>query len=178
LEWLGIMPDESPWNRPLFRQSERHKAGLYQKYIDKLLASGSAYWAFDTPDKLDQLRAAGMSYNTLTRDNMSNTLTLSSERVAELIANGTPKVLRFKVPAGETVTITDEIRGVVRVETNTLDDKVLVKSDGMPTYHLANIADDIEMGVTHVIRGEEWLPSAPFHALVWVIKKLVFYPTL
>lgn len=170
LKWLGIDADESPWNPGpigIYRQSERNKAGLYNKYVEGLLASGDAYWCFDTTDKLDTLRASGMSYNSLTRDNMSNSLTLSKERVQELLESGIPKILRFKVPAGQTVTIQDEIRGVVRVDTNTLDDKVLLKSDGMPTYHLANIADDIEFGVTHVIRGEEWLPSAPFHALVW-----------
>lgn len=175
LEWCGVTPDEGPRNGGDFgpyRQSERKE--MYRAYADQLVEAGHAYFAFDTPEELtdmrERLKKAGSSspqYNAITRESMRNSLTLSAEEVKKLIADGTPYVIRFKMPRNEEVRVHDLIRGWVVVNTHQLDDKVLFKSDGMPTYHLANIVDDHTMEITHVIRGEEWLPSAPLHVLLY-----------
>lgn len=175
LEWLGIVAEESPWvdgpNGP-YRQSERKP--MYRQYADYLLEQGHAYLAFDTPEELDAMRerltaarVVSPQYNSITRTQMKNSLTLPEDEVKERLASGEPYVIRVKIPRKEEVRLNDLIRGWVLVHSNTLDDKVLMKSDGMPTYHLANIVDDHLMGITHVIRGEEWLPSAPLHVLLY-----------
>ena len=175
LEWLGISPDESPWNPGdciLYRQSERKPS--YMQYAVHLVEAGHAYYAFDTSGELEAMRerltAARVvqpQYNSITRTQMKNSLTLSEEEVKERLASGEPYVIRVKIPRKEEVRLKDMIRGWVMVHSSTLDDKVLMKSDGMPTYHLANIVDDHLMNITHVIRGEEWLPSAPLHVLLY-----------
>lgn len=175
LAWLGISPDESPWNPGdcgPYRQSERKPS--YMQYALDLVEAGHAYYAFDTSEELDAMRerltAARVvqpQYNSITRTQMKNSLTLSEEEVKERLASGDPYVIRVKIPRKEEVRLNDMIRGWVMVHTSTLDDKVLMKSDGMPTYHLANIVDDHLMNITHVIRGEEWLPSAPLHVLLY-----------
>ncbi len=175
LAWCGIIPDESPahgGNYGPYRQSERKER--YRQYADQLIEAGKAYYAFDTPDELvimrDRLtkaKVASPQYNSLVRDTMRNSLTLPAMQVQELLSAGEPYVIRFKMNRNEEVRVKDEIRGIVVVNTNQLDDKVLFKSDGMPTYHLANIVDDHLMEITHVIRGEEWLPSAPLHVLLY-----------
>jgi len=176
LEWCGISPDEGiggedRGNGP-YRQSERKP--MYREYVDLLLANDKAYIAFDTSEELDQMRAmakeagaANWQYNYITRDNMKNSLTLPKEEVEAKIEAGEPYVVRMKLPRDHEVRFEDTIRGWVSVNTNNMDDKVLFKSDGMPTYHLANIVDDHLMGITHVIRGEEWLPSAPLHVMLY-----------
>lgn len=174
-DWAGITPDESPWNPGKFgpyRQSERKP--MYRQYADQMINNGTAYYAFDSTEQLTQVReqakAAKMpnwQYNHITRTSMQNSLTLSEDVVNEKIANGEPFVIRIKIPRNEEVRFFDEIRGWVSVNSSNLDDKVLFKSDGMPTYHLANIVDDHLMEITHVIRGEEWLPSAPLHVLLY-----------
>lgn len=175
LEWCGITPDEGPdygGDKGPYRQSERKE--MYREYADRLVESGRAYFAFDTPEELtemrDRLKKAGSSspqYNAITRESMRNSLTLSKDDTEALIADGVPYVIRFKMPRNEEVRVHDVVRGWVVVNTHQLDDKVLFKSDGMPTYHLANIVDDHTMEITHVIRGEEWLPSAPLHVLLY-----------
>jgi glutamyl-tRNA synthetase len=174
LEWLGISPDETIGKNEKFgpyRQSERKP--LYKQYADQLIHSGWAYYAFDTPESLDTLRktteAAGNTfiYNHTVRETLDNSLTNSPEKVTERIAAGEDYVIRFKTQINETLHLTDIIRGDIKFETNLLDDKVLFKSDGMPTYHLANIVDDHLMETSHVIRGEEWLPSMPLHVLLY-----------
>ena len=175
IEWAGITLDESPWNGGEFgpyRQSERKDS--YKDYAQQLLDSDKAYYAFDTPEELDEMRerlkaskVANPQYNAITRMQMKNSLTLSKEEVEQRIANGEKYVIRIKIPAKEEVRLNDIVRGWVMVHSSTLDDKVLMKSDGMPTYHLANVVDDHLMKITHVIRGEEWLPSAPLHILLY-----------
>ncbi|MEQ8474299.1 MAG: glutamate--tRNA ligase [Marinoscillum sp.] len=175
LEWCGIQPDESPWNggdHAPYRQSERKE--IYQRYAQQLLDEGNAYYAFDTPEELDEMRerlkeagVANPQYNSAARMTMSNSLTLSAAEVKTKMAAGEPYVIRFKIDPKEEVRLNDMIRGWVHVYGSTLDDKVLMKSDGLPTYHLANIVDDHLMKITHVIRGEEWLPSAPLHVLLY-----------
>ncbi|MCI9846095.1 glutamate--tRNA ligase [Flavobacterium pectinovorum] len=174
LEWLGISPEETVEKNEKFgpyRQSDR--AALYQKYADQLINSGWAYYAFDTPEALDALRkeqeAEGKTfiYNHTIREKLDTSLVISAEEVAKRIANGEHYVIRFKTPVDETLHLKDIIRGDVKFETSLLDDKVLFKSDGMPTYHLANIVDDHLMETSHVIRGEEWLPSMPLHVLLY-----------
>jgi glutamyl-tRNA synthetase len=174
LEWCGIKIDEgireggpcSP-----YRQSERKE--IYKKYADQLVESGDAYMAFDSPAELDQLRseyeAKGetFTYNTQTRTSLKNSLTMEGDEVKLLIEKGEHFVIRFKMPEDVDVTENDIIRGKVTFNTDRLDDKVLFKSDGMPTYHLANVVDDHLMAITHVIRGEEWLPSMPLHVLLY-----------
>src|SRR5690554_3657719 len=175
LEWLGIIPDESPWvegpHGP-YRQSERKP--MYKQYALDLIEKGHAYYAFDTPEELDAMRerltaarVVSPQYNSITRTQMKNSLTLPEDEVKARLASGEPYVIRIKIPRKEEVRLNDMIRGWVLVHSNSLDDKVLMKSDGMPTYHLANIVDDHLMGITHVIRGEEWLPSAPLHVLLY-----------
>ncbi len=175
LEWCGLVPDESPWvggpDGP-YRQSDRKD--LYRKYADELIANDKAYYAFDTPEELEAMRArlqaagvAAPAYNAVTREHMKNSLTLSADEVKERLARGDQFVVRLKVPRHAEVRFEDIIRGWVVVHSANIDDKVLFKSDGMPTYHLANIVDDHLMRITHVIRGEEWLPSAPLHVLIY-----------
>ncbi len=174
LEWLGIAPDETVGKNEKFgpyRQSERKT--MYQQYADQLINSGWAYYAFDTGESLDAMRkeaeAAGKTfiYNHSVREQLDNSLTVSREKAAERIANGEHYVIRFKTPVNEILELKDIIRGDIKFDTNILDDKVLFKSDGMPTYHLANIVDDHLMETSHVIRGEEWLPSLPLHHLLY-----------
>ncbi|MCC9042123.1 glutamate--tRNA ligase [Myroides sp. M-43] len=174
LEWLGISPDETIGKNEKFgpyRQSERKE--LYKQYADQLIENGWAYYAFDTAEELDELRkvaeAEGKTfiYNHTNREQLSTSIKLSKDEVATKIANGDAYVIRFKTPVGETLHLKDIIRGDIKFETSLLDDKVLYKSDGMPTYHLANIVDDHLMETSHVIRGEEWLPSMPLHELLY-----------
>ncbi len=175
LEWLNISPDESPWNQGdsgPYRQSERKP--MYMAYAMDLIDKGHAYYAFDTPEELDAMRerltaarVVSPQYNSITRTQMKNSLTLPEDEVKARLESGDPYVIRIKIPRKEEVRLNDMIRGWVMVHSNTLDDKVLMKSDGMPTYHLANIVDDHLMKITHVIRGEEWLPSAPLHVLLY-----------
>ncbi|WP_291275778.1 glutamate--tRNA ligase [Flavobacterium sp.] len=174
LEWLGIAPDETIGKNEKYgpyRQSERK--AIYKQYVDELITKGWAYYAFDTPEKLDELRKQAESegktfiYNHTIREQLDNSLTVSREKVEERIANGEHFVVRFKTPINEILELKDIIRGEIKFDTNLLDDKVLFKSDGMPTYHLANIVDDHLMETSHVIRGEEWLPSLPLHYLLY-----------
>ncbi|UII22780.1 glutamate--tRNA ligase [Fulvivirga ligni] len=175
LEWIGIIADESPYaggEYGPYRQSERKD--MYAEYAQKLIDEGNAYYAFDTPEELDAMRerlkaarVATPQYNAITRMQMKNSLTLSEDEVKEKIASGEPYVIRLKVPHKEEIRLNDMVRGWVMVHSSAIDDKVLMKSDGMPTYHLANVVDDHLMKITHVIRGEEWLPSAPLHVLLY-----------
>ncbi len=174
LEWLGIAPDETVGKNEKFgpyRQSERK--AMYQQYADQLINSGWAYYAFDTAESLDAMRKEAEAngntfiYNHSVREQLDNSLTVSREKVEERIANGEHYVIRFKTPVNEILELKDIIRGDIKFDTNLLDDKVLFKSDGMPTYHLANIVDDHLMETSHVIRGEEWLPSMPLHVLLY-----------
>lgn len=175
LEWIGLTTDEDPWkggdNGP-YRQSERKH--LYRPYAQQLLDSGHAYYAFDTSEELDEMRerlkrakVPNPQYNSTVRMTMKNSLTLSADEVKQRLADNEPYTIRIKMPRNEEVRFHDMIRGWVQVQSSNLDDKVIFKSDGMPTYHLANIVDDHLMGITHVIRGEEWLPSAPLHILLY-----------
>lgn len=174
LEWLGIAPDETVGKNEKYgpyRQSERTL--IYQKYAEQLIDSGWAYYAFDTPESLDRHRkdheAQGKTfiYNWHNREKLDTSLVMTTEAVEHRITSGEDYVIRFKTPVNETLEIVDIIRGNVKFETNLLDDKVLFKSDGLPTYHLANIVDDHLMETSHVIRGEEWLPSLPLHVLLY-----------
>lgn len=174
LEWCGIIPDESPRHGGSYgpyRQSERRD--IYDRYTKQILETDYAYLAFDTPEELDALRAdyesrgEVFSYNNFTRNQLRNSLSLSDEEVNKLLEEKVPYVVRFKMPFDRLVNLEDIIRGKFSINTNTLDDKVLVKQDGMPTYHFANVIDDFEMKISHVIRGEEWLPSLPLHVLLY-----------
>jgi glutamyl-tRNA synthetase len=175
LAWCGLNPDESPVvGGPFapYRQSER-KAN-YRAYAEQLVNQGHAYYAFDTPADLEAMREKFKSaenpspqYDRRTRGQMRNSLTLSTEEVRSLLDAGTPHVIRIRMPEGEEISFTDMIRGEVSFSTDLSDDKVLLKADGMPTYHLAVVVDDRLMGITHAFRGEEWLPSAPVHILLW-----------
>ena len=174
LNWLGISPDETVGKNEKFgpyRQSERKD--LYQQYADQLINSGWAYYAFDTAEALDfhrkQHEEQGKTfiYNHHNREKLDTSLVISADETAKRIASGEDFVIRFKTPVDETLHLKDIVRGDVKFETNLLDDKVLFKSDGMPTYHLANIVDDHLMETSHVIRGEEWLPSLPLHVLLY-----------
>jgi len=174
LEWLGIAPSETVSKNEKFgpyRQSERKP--LYKQYADQLVNSGWAYYAFDTAEALDAHRkqheeqGKTFIYNWHNREKLDTSLVISAEETEKRIANGEAYVIRFKTPVNETLHLHDIIRGDLKFETNLLDDKVLFKSDGMPTYHLANIVDDHLMETSHVIRGEEWLPSMPLHCLLY-----------
>ena len=175
LSWCGIDPEEGPdigGSYGSYRQSERKS--IYKEHTQQLIDEGKAYYAFDTPDEIDQMReklkSAGvlnLNYNSASRKTMKNSLTLSKEEVKEQIEGGTPYVVRFKMPDKREIRFHDLVRGWVLVHSSTLDDKVLLKSDGLATYHLANVIDDHLMKITHVIRGEEWLPSAPLHVLLY-----------
>ena len=171
LKWLGIVFDEGVKEGGKFgpyRQSERKE--IYKKYVDQLLSDGKAYIAFDTPEELEAARERipNFQYDAHTRGSMRNSLVMPKEEVEKLIDNGVQYVVRFKVEPDRDVVVNDLIRGEVKINSNIIDDKVLYKSaDGLPTYHLANIVDDHLMEVSHVIRGEEWLPSAPLHVLLY-----------
>lgn len=175
LKWVGIEIDEGIEQggpHAPYRQSERKP--IYREHAMRLIEEGKAYYAFDTPEEVEamreRLKAAKVDnpqYNAITRLQMKNSLTLSEEEVRTRIDSGEPYVIRLKVPRKEEIRLNDLIRGWVMVHSSTIDDKVLMKSDGMPTYHLANVVDDHLMKITHVIRGEEWLPSAPLHVLLY-----------
>ncbi len=174
LEWCGINFDEGVDNKGEFgpyKQSDRKE--LYIKYAQELIESGWAYYAFDSSEKLNKLREEAekqkqvFTYNAETRKSLNNSLCLSNEETQAKIEAGDAYVIRFKMPEDKEVIFTDAIRGEVKVNASRLDDKILFKSDGMPTYHLANIVDDHFMEISHVIRGEEWLPSAPLHVLLY-----------
>jgi glutamyl-tRNA synthetase len=178
LKWCGIEPNEGvgfgDGPHAPYRQSERKEKGIYAKYAQQLIDSGHAYYAFDTADELDAMRkrleaakVVAPQYNAVTRQTMRNSLTLSEDEVKKLMDAKTPYVVRLKVPRNEEIRFHDIIRGWVVVNASQVDDKVLLKSDGMPTYHLAHIVDDIEMEISHAVRGEEWLPSAPSHVLIY-----------
>ena len=175
LAWVGITIDEGVGvggpHAP-YRQSERKP--MYRQYAQQLVDNGHAYYAFDTEQDLEamreRLKTAGVDspqYNSITRMQMRNSLTLLEDEVKGLLEAQTPYVIRLKVPRKEEVRLNDMIRGWVMVHSSQIDDKVLMKSDGMPTYHLANVVDDYLMKISHVIRGEEWLPSAPLHVLLY-----------
>ncbi len=174
LEWSGLQIDEGISQGGKFgpyKQSERRD--IYKKYADILIDNGWGYYAFDTAEELDALRKEAetnksvFTYGPNTRKSLKNSINLSNNEVEELIAKKTPYVIRFKTPENEDVIMQDIIRGEVKVNTSTLDDKVLFKSDGLPTYHLANVVDDHLMEISHVIRGEEWLPSLPLHFMLY-----------
>lgn len=175
LKWCGIFFDEGPetgGKHAPYRQSERKE--IYRQYAEKLIEEGKAYYAFDTPEELDSMRerlktegAGSQQYDASTRGFMKNSLTMDAGLVKQQIESGAPFVIRIKIPENEVIVVNDLIRGRVEVRSDLLDDKVLYKSDGMPTYHLANIVDDHLMEISHVIRGEEWLPSAPLHVLLY-----------
>jgi len=175
LKWCGIEPNEGvgfgKGNYSPYRQSERKE--MYRQYAEKLVSEGKAYYAFDTSEELDEVRkkkekaGGGFLYSSASRMSMKNSLSLSGEEVKKRISAGEHYVIRIKIPADEEIRLHDIIRGPVIVQSSQIDDKVLFKSDGMPTYHLANVVDDYLMKITHVIRGEEWLPSAPLHVLLY-----------
>jgi len=175
LKWCNIEFDEGSdfgGDHGPYRQSERKE--MYRQYAEQLVNDGYAYYAFDTPEELDEMRerlkaakVATPQYNAITRESMKNSLTLSDDEVQKKIKAGEPYVIRIKIPRKEEVKVKDIIRGWVVVHSSKIDDKVLFKSDGMPTYHLANVVDDHLMKISHVIRGEEWLPSTPLHVLLY-----------
>jgi glutamyl-tRNA synthetase len=175
MSWCGLEPDESPIHGGEFgpyRQSERK--GIYREYAEQLVKAGKAYYAFDRPEELETMREKyrtaenpSPQYDHSLRMDMRNSLSLTLEETERLLEDETPYVIRILVPEKETVSFTDMIRGEVSFNTSTLDDKVLLKADGMPTYHLAVVVDDFQMKISHAFRGEEWLPSAPIHVLLW-----------
>ena len=170
LNWCGLTPDESTVHGGAYgpyRQSERK--ATYTQYAQILIEKGFAYYAFDTPEDLEEKRkqVPNFQYSRAHRMEMKNSISLSENEVTELLKKGTPHVIRIKVPDEEDIVFTDMIRGEVRFDVSTVDDKVLLKADGMPTYHLAVVVDDFLMKITHAFRGEEWLPSAPVHILLW-----------
>jgi glutamyl-tRNA synthetase len=175
LAWVGIVIDEGAGvGGPHAPYSQSERKPMYREYADKLIAEGNAYYAFDTSEELEAMKerlkaakVASPSYNMVTRMQMSNSLTLPEDEVKKRLERGDEYVIRLKVPRKEEIRLNDMIRGWVVVHSSTIDDKVLLKSDGMPTYHLANIVDDHLMEISHVIRGEEWLPSAPLHVLLY-----------
>ena len=175
LEWCGLVPDESPSiGGPYgpYRQSERKD--IYKKYALELIEKGHAYYAFDTTAELEEMRNKyktddnpSPQYNHALRLKMKNSLTLPKEEVQRLLSENTPHVIRINMPENEDISFNDMIRGTVHFNSNQSDDKVLLKADGMPTYHLAVVVDDYLMKITHAFRGEEWLPSAPVHIMLW-----------
>ncbi|CAN5434742.1 glutamate--tRNA ligase [soil metagenome] len=177
LAWCGITFDEGvSFGGPKepYRQSERKELGYYQQYAQQLIDAGHAYYAFDKPEELELVRKTaeqsgnqGWQYDSTTRMGMSNSLSLPAQDVKYRLENKEAFVIRLKVESGKTISFNDLIRGEVSFDSNLVDDKVLIKADGMPTYHLAHIVDDIMMEITHAIRGEEWLPSAPAHILIY-----------
>lgn len=174
LEWLGLNPDEGPGrggDYGPYRQSER--SDLYQKYAEKLLENGFAYIAFDTEDELNEIRKSyearnsAFKYDASVRMDLNNSLRLSEEEVNSRIEAGEPYVIRMRIPENEKVVFSDAVRKEVTFDTNELDDKVIMKADGLPTYHLANVVDDYHMKISHVIRGEEWISSTGHHVLLY-----------
>ncbi len=170
LQWCGLNPDESPWNEGAFgpyRQSERKPS--YRQYAEDLVKKGYAYYAFDTSAELEEQRKLqpNFRYAHDNRMQLRNSLSLGAEETAKLLESGAPHTIRIKMPEDEVISFEDMIRGRVSFETKLVDDKVLLKADGMPTYHLAVVVDDKAMQISHVFRGEEWLPSAPVHLLLW-----------
>jgi len=170
LEWCGLEPDESPIHGGAFapyRQSERK--AIYRAYAEKLVEQGHAYYAFDTPEALEAKRKEipNFQYNHLSRVDLKNSTVLSDAEVKTLLNEHTPHVIRIKMPSNQEIRFTDMIRGEVSFNSDQVDDKVLLKADNMPTYHLAVVVDDYLMQITHAFRGEEWLPSAPVHILLW-----------
>lgn len=175
LTWCGLEPDESPakgGDYGPYRQSERKDS--YRSLAERLISQGNAYYAFDTPEELEQMRERHRSaakpspqYDHTLRLTMRNSLTLAPAEVQKLLDDGTPHVIRMRMPEDEVISFTDMIRGEVSFHSSQVDDKVLLKADGMPTYHLAVVADDHAMQISHAFRGEEWLPSAPVHVLLW-----------
>ncbi|WP_256010921.1 glutamate--tRNA ligase [Desertivirga xinjiangensis] len=170
LKWCGLTPDEGPdagGEYGPYRQSERKE--IYRKYAEQLIADGKAYYAFDTQEELEEKRAEipNFQYGHSFRHELKNSLSLAPDEVKRLLDEGTPYVIRINMPSDETIYFDDMIRGEVSFETALVDDKVLLKADGMPTYHLAVVVDDYLMKITHAFRGEEWLPSAPVHLLLW-----------
>ena len=175
LKWCGMEPDESPLHKGSYapyRQSERKE--LYRKYAEQLVSDGFAYYAFDTPEDLEKMRNdfktaenPSPQYDGTVRMQMKNSLTLPEAEVKKLLAQNERHVVRIKMPAGETISFTDLIHHEVSFDSSLVDDKVLLKADGMPTYHLAVVVDDYLMKITHAFRGEEWLSSAPLHVLLW-----------
>ena len=175
LKWVGLEPDESPVHGGEYgpyRQSERKN--IYLEYAEQLVKDGFAYYAFDSPEDLDKMRHNVISeqnsssqYDSSIRNSMRNSLTLSPEETNKLLKEGSGYVIRIKMPIDETISFTDMIRGDISFDSSLIDDKVLLKADGMPTYHLAVVVDDYLMKITHAFRGEEWLPSAPVHILLW-----------
>jgi glutamyl-tRNA synthetase len=175
LKWCGIEPDEGPHKQGAYgpyRQSERKER--YRKYAEELIGRGMAYYAFDTPEELETMRKEmktpenpSPQYDHRVREKMRNSLTLPEEETRRLLETGAPHVIRFLMPSDQQVQLTDMIRGEVKFSTSLLDDKVLLKADGMPTYHLAVVVDDHQMEISHVFRGEEWLSSTPLHILLW-----------
>jgi len=175
LKWCGLQPDESPLHGgpyAPYRQSERKP--LYKEYAEQLVNTGHAYYAFDTAQELEEMRKnfkteenPSPQYNHIFRQKMRNSLTLGQDEVTRLISEEVPYVIRIKMPLNEEIKFTDMIRGEVSFNSSQVDDKVLLKADGMPTYHLAVVVDDYLMKITHAFRGEEWLPSAPVHILLW-----------
>jgi glutamyl-tRNA synthetase len=175
LAWCGIKPDESPLHGGAYgpyRQSERK--ALYRQYAEKLVNDGFAYYAFDTPDELEKMRIEHKTaenpspqYDGKIRMQMKNSLTLPADEVKKLMGENTRHVVRIKMPVNETISFTDMIHHEVSFDSSLVDDKVLLKADGMPTYHLAVVVDDHLMKITHAFRGEEWLSSAPVHVLLW-----------
>jgi len=191
IHWAGLEYSEGPDKPGAFgpyRQSER--SAIYKKYADQLLENGNAYYAFDSTEEIEEMRSRleksgnpSPKYDAITRMSMKNSLTLPKEEVAKRLESGDAYVIRMKVPRRETVRFFDEIRGFVSFETQGLDDQVLMKSDGLPTYHLANVVDDHLMEISHVIRGEEWLSSAPKHILLyqylgWEAPKMAHLPLI
>jgi glutamyl-tRNA synthetase len=175
LKWAGLEPTESSvhgGNYGPYRQSERKE--LYRKYAEQLVKDGHAYYAFDTPEDLEKMRHdfktdqnPSPQYDGSVRMKMRNSVSLPTDETKKLLDEGVRYVIRIKMPEHETVSFTDIIRGEVSFDTSTVDDKVLLKADGMPTYHLAVVVDDHLMKISHAFRGEEWLPSAPVHVLLW-----------
>jgi len=170
LNWCGLHPDESHVHGGSYgpyRQSERKH--LYKQYAEQLVKDGHAYYAFDTPHELEIKRRqeVNFQYNYITRSQLQNSLTLEDDHTMNLIDNNVPYVIRIKMPEDEAISFVDIIRGEVTFHSSQVDDKVLLKADGMPTYHLAVVVDDYLMKITHAFRGEEWLPSAPVHILLW-----------
>lgn len=175
LEWVGLVPDEGPGyggDYGPYRQSERKE--IYKEYTQKLIDSGNAYYAFDTPEELTVAREAAVAagkhsfkYGWSARRKMRNSISLPAAEVEQLLADNTPYVIRLKVPTDETISFDDKIKGQISFNSNELDDKVMMKADGMPTYHLANVVDDRLMKINLVIRGDEWLSSTPHHVLLY-----------
>ena len=174
LAWSGITPDEGPrqgGDYGPYRQSERKD--LYGKYAKQLVEAGHAYYAFDTGEELSAIRSEMEAkkevfrYDNVTRKKLNNSLNMTDEAITERINSGEPYTIRLKIPRDESITVNDLIRGEVTFQSNELDDKIILKGDGMPTYHLANIVDDHLMEISHVIRGEEWLPSTAHHLYLY-----------